>query len=67
MIATVRDRLAEVLEACTSQRGFDPPRSLASWEWEAVLTWRDREPLVMSAYEMDMLKSIENLVLGHVR
>lgn len=66
MIA-IRDRLAQVLEACTTPIGFDPPRSLASWEQEAVLTWVGREPLVLSAYELDLLNSIETLVLGRIR
>ena len=64
---SLRDRLANVLEACTTCNGFNPPRSLASWEQEAVLTWRDRDPLVLSAYELGLLESIEALVLGRVR
>ena len=63
----LQDRIAAVLEACTTRRGFDPPRCIASWEQEAILTWRERSPLILSALEMDMLSEIENRVLGMVR
>jgi hypothetical protein len=62
----VRARLIAVLEACTTKLGFEP-FAIASWEADAILAWRDRHPLVLSAHELTMLSAIENAVLGRVR
>ena len=63
----IRDRVARVLEACHTKIGFDPPWTIASWEQDALLTWRDRDPLVLSYPELELLGVIENLLLGLVR
>jgi hypothetical protein len=66
MANEMRDRIARVLEECHTKRGFFH-RGVASWEYDWLLTWRDREPLSLSAQEDVLLQGIERIVLGPVR
>jgi hypothetical protein len=60
----VRDRLARMLEVCTTATGDFTHPNLASWEREALLEWRGREPLVLSIRELTLMCKIEQALLG---
>jgi hypothetical protein len=62
----LRERLALIFEACWTKRGFFHP-NVASWEYDRLLIWANREPLRLYADELAMLEELERLVLGPVR
>lgn len=61
----LRGRIARVYEQCWTRRGFFHP-NVASWEYEWIVTWMERSPLVLSAPELEHLAGIERAVLGAV-
>lgn len=60
---TVHSRIARLLEECCTPLGF-AMRGMASWDQEDLFRWLDRDPLVLSAHELDALARMERQVFG---
>lgn len=62
--ARLRERIAAVIEACGTPLGY-AQRGVASWETDRLLQWMEREPLVLTARELNALAEIEQQVFGN--